>query len=60
MYWIAESMAEETPRKVAHEEIACGRGAGLEEGSVGMLASVVVDIKKSFGPVSSEGNNTHN
>jgi hypothetical protein len=32
-------MAEETPRKVAHEDIACGSGSdGLEEGGVGMLA----------------------
>ena len=32
-------MAEETPRRVAHEEIACGSGAeGLEDGGVGVLA----------------------
>jgi hypothetical protein len=37
-YWIADSIAEETPRKVAHEEIAGGSGTdGLEEGGVGIL-----------------------
>ena len=37
-YWIAASMADETPRNVAHDERACGSGAlGKEEGGMGAM-----------------------
>ena len=48
-YWIPDSKAEETPRKVAHDEIASGSGTeGLVEGAVGIVArrqNVVIDVK---------------
>jgi hypothetical protein len=57
-YWIAASKAEETPRKVAHEDIVGGSGAdGLEEGGMGVLArrySVVSNMKALFDLVSCE------